>query len=62
LRKIKKRATTKSLIKEAEQKLISKLEEQQLRAKAEGKADGRSDSNNKWVGETENKLRQIILK
>jgi hypothetical protein len=59
---MKKRATTRSLIKEAEQRLISKLEEQQLTAKAEGKADGRSSSNIKWVGETENKLRQIILK
>jgi hypothetical protein len=55
---MKKRATTRSLIKEAEQRLISKLEEQQLTAKA----DGKSSSNNKWVGETENKLRQIILK
>jgi hypothetical protein len=36
---MKKRATTRSLIKEAEQRLIGKLEEQQLTAKAEGKAD-----------------------
>jgi hypothetical protein len=59
---MKKKTTTRSLIKEAEQRLISKLEEQQLTTKGERKADGRSSSNNKWVGEIENKLRQIILK
>jgi hypothetical protein len=53
---MKKRATTRSLIKGAEQRLINKLEEQQLITKTKGKADEKSSLNGKWVGETENKL------